>query len=135
MLTRIKLFLSKNINFAIETTLATKSYVNLVKQAQAKNYEVTLLFFWLNSQELAIKRVQTRVAEGGHNIPEDVIIRRYTNGLNNFFNLYKSVVNNWMLIDNSGESYEVIARGLDNKEDILNNDIWKTLKNNYENNT
>ncbi len=84
MLNRIKYLLSKGENFAFETTLATKSYVKFIEKAKALGYYITLLFFWLSSQELAIQRVITRVKEGGHNIPEDIIRRRYVNGLKIF---------------------------------------------------
>jgi Uncharacterized protein conserved in bacteria len=74
-------------NFAFETTLATRSYVELVKKAQEKGYEVNLLFFWLNSPEIARKWVAKRVHKGGHNIPFDVIERRYYRGIANLFRL------------------------------------------------
>ena len=88
MLNRIRSLLSKGKNFAFETTLSTRSYTKFVEQAKHSGYSVTLLFLWLNSEDLAVKRVQVRVKEGGHNIPEDVIRRRYQNGLSNFFKLY-----------------------------------------------
>lgn len=65
MLKRIEELLEKEETFSIETTLATKSYINLVRRAQAKGYSVKVLFFWLNSPELALQRVAERVAKGG----------------------------------------------------------------------
>lgn len=81
MLVQIKRLLNQEVNFAFETTLSTKSYVNLIKHAQEKGYFATLVFFWLNSPELVIRRVKTRVLEGGHDIPEETIRRRYESGL------------------------------------------------------
>ena len=69
MLRRIGELLGRDETFAIETTLATKSYINLVHQAQAKGYIVTLVFFWLRTPELALRRVAERVSNGGHDIP------------------------------------------------------------------
>ncbi|MDE6042961.1 MAG: zeta toxin family protein, partial [Muribaculaceae bacterium] len=69
MLERIESLISQNKTFAIETTLSTRSYSRLVKRAQSLGYEVTLLFFWLPSPEMAVERVAKRVREGGHNIP------------------------------------------------------------------
>lgn len=66
-----------NMNFAIETTLTTLSYQKTIEFAKSKSYTINLLFFWLNDVNLAIERVETRVMEVGHNIPEEVIIRRY----------------------------------------------------------
>jgi predicted ABC-type ATPase len=100
--------LSKHSTFAIETTLATRSYQRLVKQAQQQGYKVILLFFWLDSPQVAELRVAKRVMEGGHNIPKDVIYRRYWFGLNNLFNIYMPIVDAWSLYDNNGET-ELIA--------------------------
>jgi predicted ABC-type ATPase len=88
MIEKINFLLDTGKNFALETTLSTKSYKSFVEKAQTKGYKVTLLFFWLNSPELAVLRVKTRVAEGGHNIPENVIRRRYESGLKNFFSIF-----------------------------------------------
>ena len=81
MLQRMDDLLSEGEDFAFETTLATRSYVKFVERAQAENYFVTLLYFWLPTPEQAIERVATRVREGGHNIPSDVIRRRYASGI------------------------------------------------------
>jgi len=89
------------------------------------------LFFWLRTPDLAVKRVETRVKEGGHNIPEEVIRRRYENGLNNFFNIFKLIVDEWMFIDNSGEPYEIVAEGNPIKSEIQNKIIWANLNNTY----
>ena len=86
MLLRIEDLLQRDKTFSIETTLSTRSYVNLVKRAQKQDYRVCLLFFWLNSPELAMKRVAERVSKGGHNIPQDTIKRRYAAGISNLFN-------------------------------------------------
>lgn len=131
MLKRIKTLLESGENFAFETTLATKSYVNLIKNAKEREYQVILLFFWLHSPDLAISRVKNRVKEGGHNIPEHVIRRRYINGLKNFFKLYLPMIDNWMFINNSGETYEIVAEG--SFEDmIINNDpLWNQIKGEY----
>lgn len=128
MLNRIKKLLDFEESFAFETTLSTRSYVQLIKNAQTNGYNVTCIFFWLDSVDLAIFRVENRVKEGGHNIPEHVIRRRYHNGLSNFFKLYLEVVDSWMFVDNSGDEYEVIAEGSKNDEIISNLDVWTQLK-------
>lgn len=131
MLERIKSLLQKGENFAFETTLSTRSYVHYISEAQSKGNTVTLLFFWLSSEELAIKRVQVRVKEGGHHIPINVIKRRYKNGLKNFFKLYLPIVDDWMFINNSGYTYEIIAENTFQGKKITNYDIWSELKANY----
>jgi predicted ABC-type ATPase len=129
MLVKINEFLRKKLDFAFETTLSSKNFLNTIKKAKEKGYEVTLLFFWLDSVELAIERVKTRVAEGGHDIPEKVIRRRYYSGIRNLFNLYMSVCDYWMITNNSTPNLELIAEG--NYETITkieNNRIFELMK-------
>ena len=111
MLKRIKELLSRDESFAIETTLATRSYVNLVHQAQGKGYLVTLVFFWLDTPELALQRIAERVRNGGHDIPTPTARRRYMAGISNLFNLYIPEVDYWMIYDNSESPCLPIARG------------------------
>ena len=77
MLQRIDELLQQGVSFSIETTLATRSYVQLIKRAQAEGYTVNLLFFWLESPEMAVQRVAKRVSKGGHDIPAEDVFRRY----------------------------------------------------------
>ena len=109
MLARIDELLQLGKTFSIETTLATRSYVQLIKKAHAMGYVVHLLFFWLNSPEVAIQRVAKRVSEGGHNIPCEIVRRRYNLGIANFFNLYKDIVDTWMLVDNASNPRVIVA--------------------------
>lgn len=111
MLKRIDQLLSEEESFSIETTLSTRSYAKLVIKAQQKGYKVHLLYFWLSSPELAIFRVAQRVREGGHNIPEDIIRRRYKLGIENLFNIFIPIVNDWYLYDNSNLDYICVAQG------------------------
>lgn len=115
MIDRIIHLLKDGETFAFETTLATRSYVNLIQRAQKRGYFVTLLFFSLSSPEQAVARVAKRVSLGGHNIPNDVILRRYEAGLQNFFELYTPICDYWTLYDNSNIPGEKIAYGWKNE--------------------
>lgn len=123
MLQRINLLLSQKKTFAIETTLATRSYAGLVKRAQKEGYMVILLFFWLSSPEMAIERVAKRVSEGGHNIPTETIIRRYWLGLQNFFNIFSPIVDCWMLYENINNTILIAS-----SEEIINEDKFNNIK-------
>ena len=109
MLERISALMEARTTFALETTLSTRSYESLIKKAHKAGYQVELLFFWLSSPEVAIRRVAKRVSEGGHNIPADVIRRRYFAGIRNLFSIYSHVVDRWMLIDNNEGRSVVLA--------------------------
>ena len=110
MLHRIKELADQRVDFAIETTLATKSYRSLIEKVKQKGYSVTLIFFWLNSVELAKKRVAERVQHGGHNIPEDVVERRYRRGLENLSKIFLPLVDKWFIYNNSYVSEVLIAQ-------------------------
>ncbi len=128
MLQRIEELLKEDVTFAIETTLATRSYVNLVMRAQRQGYRVNLLYFWLSSPELAMRRVAERVSKGGHDIPEEIIRRRYTAGINNLFKLFMPVVDYWAIFDNSQADRLKIASGrLDKPADIKNRELYETI--------
>jgi len=129
MLVRIKKLISLDADFAIETTLATKSYHALVKNAQEKGYNIKLLYFWLQSPELALQRVAERVKNGGHNVEEHIIRRRYSSGIRNLFKLYLPVVDYFILIDNSVMPREVIAEGnMHESVKVYNEEKFKTLR-------
>jgi len=131
MLKRISELIDNNITFALETTLSAKTFVKYIERAKNKNYEVILLFLRLNSKKLAIKRVEARVKEGGHNIPIEVIERRYENGLKNFFQIYKQVVNKWIFIDNSENEFRFIAEGSKNEIILDDEKVWEKLLGDY----
>lgn len=80
MLNRIRELLKAKVDFAFETTLSTRSYRSLIKEAKKGGYTISLIFFWLESVGLAKERVNDRVRKGGHNIPDDIIERRYIRG-------------------------------------------------------
>ena len=111
MLQKIYYLLGNNMDFCVETTLATRSLMGIINDAKARGYTVKILYFWLKSPELAIARVKSRVEAGGHNIPENVVRRRYYMGLNYFFETYAPVCDQWMLADNSASPFTIVAEG------------------------
>ncbi len=129
MLNRIDELLDLGEDFAFETTLSTRSFVNTIERAKSKGYSITLIFFWIESTELAIKRVQTRVKEGGHNIPNDTIVRRYYGGLKNLFSLYHHICDLIMIYDNSKSNPELIfEKSIGNSDVIYNNEKFNQIQ-------
>ncbi|MDR2679869.1 MAG: zeta toxin family protein [Tannerella sp.] len=132
MYKRIRELIEVAETFALETTLASRSIAKLIKNAQSKGYNVTLLYFWLNTPDLAVERVKNRVAAGGHNVNEPTVRRRYRAGILNLFDLYMPICDYWMITDNSLSPMEVIAKGFRNGErEIYNAVVYNKLKN-YE---
>jgi predicted ABC-type ATPase len=129
MLHRINELLAIGSDFGIETTLATRSYVNLVRKAQAMGYTVSLIYIWLTSPDLALQRVAERVRKGGHNIPEHVVRRRYKLGAHNLFHLFMPICDTWIIADNSMDQLNTIAQGGTGFDNIIENyDLWNALK-------
>ncbi len=128
MLTRIHELIESQVDFSFETTLAPNYFVNLIREAQRKGYFVTLVFFWLNTVDLAIQRVKMRVSEGGHNIPEDTIRRRYKSGIRNLVKKYIPICNYWLIINNSEGPFNVVAEGLKISEiEVKNSCVWNKI--------
>ncbi|MBP5210815.1 MAG: zeta toxin family protein [Bacteroidales bacterium] len=111
MMERLIELLDKDIDFAIETTLAVKLLANIIRRAQANGLKVHLIYFWLRSPELAFERVLRRVASGGHMVAQETVFRRYGVSLRNLVNVYIPICDSWILVDNSDPSSEVIAEG------------------------
>jgi predicted ABC-type ATPase len=123
MLNRIKELLDQHVDFAFETTLSALFYKQLIKDAQSKGYQITLVFFWLNSPELALERVKSRVLAGGHNIPNDVIIRRYWAGIRNLSKLFLPICDYWMIVDNSKHPSSKVAVGSKSSKSVVYNQL------------
>lgn len=112
MLEEIHSHARRGESFAFETTLSGRGYAGLIPSWSAEGYTIKLFFLRLASPDLAIARVRQRVREGGHNIPEPVIRRRFASGQHNFESLYKPLVDEWALYDNSGSEPVLIEEGV-----------------------
>ncbi len=130
MLNRINELLKLKESFAFETTLSTKSYRQKIINAKQNGYTITLLFFWLQSIELAKERVKTRVLEGGHNIDPEIIERRYYKGIKNLFEIYLPIVDGALIFDNSIGKHMLLAqKTIDGKLNIIDTIKFNELKN------
>ncbi|NNM43293.1 MAG: AAA family ATPase [Chlamydiae bacterium] len=117
LIKRFRELLDHDKSFTFETTAAGKNYIKYLEEARRKGYEIHLLFLWLHSPELAIKRVAQRVKQGGHNIPKETIRGRYFAGLRNLFMYYLKLADSILILDNSFDSQRIIARK--NSKDTL----------------
>jgi predicted ABC-type ATPase len=130
MLERLHALAARRENFAFETTLAARSYARWLRGLREQGYWVHLMYFWLQSADLAVARVAVRVQAGGHHIPENTIRQRYTRSLHNFFELYRPAVSHWEFYDNSAAgSPRLVAVGGDEVEDtILDETVWALVQ-------
>lgn len=129
MLRRIEDLLNAGEDFAIETTLATRSYTNLISRAHKIGYKVYLLFLWIESVEQAKERVAQRVREGGHNIQPEVLERRYKRGVSNLINLYLPICDEVYVFNNTTSPVQVIAKKINNQNNIIifNDGMWNKI--------
>jgi predicted ABC-type ATPase len=111
MVKEIREYVGRGESFAFETTLSGRLYARYIPQWQETGYRVKLIFLSLLDVKIALERVKVRVVQGGHNVAEPVIRRRFDKGWNNFHNIYKRLVDAWVLYDNSSESPQLIDEG------------------------
>ncbi|MBR4263039.1 MAG: zeta toxin family protein [Paludibacteraceae bacterium] len=130
MLQRIDGLLLQKVDFAIETTLATRSYVQLVHRAQQLGYKVHLIFFALENEEQAIQRVAQRVSNGGHNISETDIRRRFKRGIANLLHLYMPICDSVLVYNNEMTPAKLVARKRTKQDDVkeVEPNMWNQLK-------
>ncbi len=115
-------------DFAFETTLSGKTYINLIKELKAKSYTVHIFFLWIPAPALAISRIKDRVAQGGHNVPAEDVRRRFARGVNNFFNLYEPLFDSWMLFDNSKSKPVLIAKRQNSHIEVFDEELYKLIQ-------
>ncbi len=127
MLDEMEARLAAGDDFALETTLASRTLAPFVKRCKAAGYRFILIYVWLESAGLAVERVAKRVSAGGHNIPEDVIRRRYERGRANFFSLYKDLADEWTIVDNTPTLSVTVARMNDGEIEILQPQTWEII--------
>jgi predicted ABC-type ATPase len=132
MLERIHYLAKKRVDFAFETTLASRTFAPWIAELLKTGYAFHLVFLWLPNEEFAVERVAERVRMGGHNVPEETIRRRYHAGIGNFFRLYRPLADTWFFYDNSGSEPCLIAYG-EKEQELLVNDsaIWHNIKKKY----
>jgi len=128
MLEQIHSLGNRGLDFGFETTLSGKSYLRLlIELKQRKGYNIHLFFLWISSVKLALERIELRVQQGGHDIPEAVVRRRFNKGISNFFHFYRPVVDRWIIFNNSGDVPEVIAFEESGKLEIGDPDLFDFL--------
>jgi predicted ABC-type ATPase len=131
MLEEIERFSKRGDDFGFETTLSGITYINLIRRLRAQGYAVHIFFLWVPRAELSISRIRDRVLEGGHDVPEPIVRRRYERSISNFLRLYRHEVDFWNLFENSGEVPVLIAGKERGKSCIMNESLFRDLLRRY----
>jgi predicted ABC-type ATPase len=129
LLGRVRQLMDEGFSFALETTLSGRSYVELIHHAKGMGFTIRLYYIYLNSVELSINRIEDRVRKGGHDVPREIVMRRYGRSLRNLFSLYLPLVDEWWLMDNSTATFRPVASGNISErivlDKILYDDLWR----------
>jgi predicted ABC-type ATPase len=129
MLRRLRQLAATREDFAFETTLSSRTFAPWLDALRRSSYRVHLAFLSLTSPDLAVARVAERVRQGGHDVPEPVIRRRFISGLRNFFQFYRNASDSWQMFDNSGlSSPQLIASGGGASQlEVVDRQAWQRL--------
>lgn len=111
MLARLHELADARTSFAFETTLASRTLAPWLARLTTSGHELHIIYLWLRTADLAVRRVKARVRKGGHDVPESIIRRRYTRSAANLFRLYIPLADTWRIYDNSGKNARLIAHG------------------------
>ena len=109
MLRRLRQLSEARADFAFESTLSSRSFAHFLHGLKAEGYAVAIYYFSLANAQLAVRRVKLRVALGGHDVPADVVKRRFGRSLHNFFQLYVPLADEWTLFDNSSATKAMLV--------------------------
>jgi len=127
VLEQIHEFANRALDFAFETTLSGKLYVNLFKSLRKKGYKIHIFFLWIPDADLGVSRITSRVAQGGHDVPVRDVLRRFNRSIENFFKLYQSFADSWMLFDNAGPTPILIAERKNSKLRIIDESSYNNI--------
>lgn len=127
MLEQIHSLGNRGINFGFETTLSGKTHLKLFRDLKRMGYHIHLFFLWVNSIDVALKRIERRVRNGGHSVSEATVRRRFGRSLFHFFNLYQPIVESWAIFDNSQEIPKMIAFEESGILEIIDPDLFYRL--------
>jgi len=129
MLARLRELAEQRVTFAFETTLASRTFAPWLRDLAASGYAVHLVFLWLSSADLAVERVADRVRRGGHDVPAEIVRRRYGAGLRNFFRLYEPLGSTWRLYNASGPKPKLVAARLESQPlRVYHEGVWAVVK-------
>lgn len=127
LLEQINQYLNEKVDFAFESTLAGKTYTNLINKAKTKGYYVTIFYLSIPHTKLAEERIKQRVKEGGHHVPTIDIKRRFKRSWQNFKEIYAPLVHSWILFDNSGLRPIEVVKFTQGKVEILDKSLYQHL--------
>jgi len=129
---KLKELLNKKKSFAIETTLAGKNHIKTIQKAKDLGYKVCLIYSYLDNPDFCENRIKVRVLNGGHNIPKEDIVRRFYRSRENFWNIYKDLVDEWNLFYNGTSEYILVAQHTNNEIEVFSESLYNEFIRDFE---
>ena len=124
VLNKLNELLNKKKSFVIETTLAGKNHIKTIKKARELGYKVVLIYSNVDTPEMCENRIKVRVLNGGHDIPQNDIVRRFYRSKNNFINMYQNLVSEWNIFYNGSSEYILVAQSINGAIEIFNENLY-----------
>jgi len=112
-------------SFLIESTLSGRYLIKLIGSLKEKDYQVRIMFIFVDSSDILIERIAERVQKGGHFVPDEDVRRRFARGKRNFFDLYENLADKWFLYYNTGSDFQLTAIGERHKMVLVNENLFK----------
>lgn len=128
LLEEIRAMAKKRCDFAFETTLSGRTYLKFFKKLKGENYSIHLFYLWVCDLNLAYQRITSRVRAGGHDVPREVVRRRFDKGLANFFRFYEPLFDSWIFLDNSGLTPRLIASKRKGKIETMDHELFARIR-------
>ena len=116
-LNEVKKLAQERVDFAFETTLSGHAHLRFLKKWKAEGYFIKIIYLRINSPELSLDRIATRVTQGGHDVPREVVLRRFDRSWNNFLNLYREIADEWAIYENSLNAFQLLETYENGKRD------------------
>jgi len=127
VLERIAEMGKRKTDFAFETTLSGRSYIRVIRNLRTAGYRIHMFYLWIPGPELALLRIRERVQQGGHNVPDRDVRRRYGRTLGNLFNLYRPVLNTLRVFDNSTSEPRLIFEDEDGQTTVYDANLYQQM--------
>ena len=121
---RLKAFFDNEKSFIIETTLSGQTLEKTIEKARRLNYEIILVYVFIDNPQICIERIKVRVKKGGHNIPDEDVIRRYKRSKENFYHLYKDLVDEWAIYYNGKNNFVEVLKYENGSIEILQKSLY-----------
>ncbi len=125
---KVNQLVKENASFVIETTLSGKYTAKIIDKLKKQGYKIKMVYVFVETPQLSIERIKVRVRKGGHHVSDEDVIRRFSRSKENFWDVYRDMVDSWEVYNNSGKKFMPVAIGKGMHYIIMDNDMFETFR-------